>query len=156
VNTHIEQIQKDVLKSLEKARNAEEIQALSVKYLGRKGLITGVLKGISQLPKEERPSAGKKANQIRVAVDKAIQDALQNIADANETSDDAIDVSLPGRSPLTGSLHPISQIQQEICDIFGRPGTCRTRSLFRKTLCCEHTHRPCRFVSWKKPPRRFV
>jgi phenylalanyl-tRNA synthetase alpha chain len=122
VNTHIEQIQKDVLKSLEKARNAEEIQALSVKYLGRKGLITGVLKGISQLPKEERPSAGKKANQIRVAVDKAIQDALQNIADANETSDDAIDVSLPGRSPLTGSLHPISQIQQEICDIFGRLG----------------------------------
>ena len=119
---HIEQIQQDVLKSLEKAQNAEEIQALSVKYLGRKGLITGVLKGISQLPKEERPSAGKKANQIRMAVDKAIQEALQNIAAADETADDTIDVSLPGRSPLTGSLHPISQIQQKICDIFGRLG----------------------------------
>jgi len=55
-------------------------------------------------------------------VDKAIQEALQNIAAADETADDTIDVSLPGRSPLTGSLHPISQIQQKICDIFGRLG----------------------------------
>jgi phenylalanyl-tRNA synthetase alpha chain len=122
VNTHIDQIEQDVLESLKTAKDAEEIQALAVQYLGRKGLITGVLKGISQLPKEERPGAGKKANQVRVAVDKAIQEAFDKIAAANETAEDDIDVSLPGRSPQAGSLHPVSQIQQEICDIFGRLG----------------------------------
>ena len=122
MDKHIEQIQQDFLKSLNQAKDAAEIQALSVQYLGRKGLITLVLKGISQLPKEERPGAGKKANQVRVAVDKAVQEALQNIATENTTAEDAIDVSLPGRSPLKGSLHPVSQIQQEICDIFGRLG----------------------------------
>jgi phenylalanyl-tRNA synthetase alpha chain len=122
VNKHIEQIHQDVLESLGKAKNAEEIQAISVQYLGRKGLITGVLKGISQLPKEERPKAGKKANQVRAAVDKAIQNALQRIATETIGAGDAIDVSLPGRLPLTGALHPVSQIQQEICDIFGRLG----------------------------------
>ncbi|HHE74751.1 MAG TPA: phenylalanine--tRNA ligase subunit alpha, partial [Desulfobacteraceae bacterium] len=122
MNKHIEQIQQDFLESLNHAKDAAEIQTISVQYLGRKGLITLVLKGISQLPKEERPGAGKKANQVRITVDKAIQEALQNIATQNTTAEDAIDVSLPGRSPLKGSLHPVSQIQQEICDIFSRLG----------------------------------
>jgi len=122
VNKQIEQIQQDFLKGLDNAKDAAEIQALSVQYLGRKGRITLILKGISQLPKEERPGVGKKANQVRVAVDKAIQEALQNIATESTTTEEAIDVSLPGRPPLKGSLHPVSQIQQEICDIFGRLG----------------------------------
>ncbi len=66
MNKHIDQIEQDVLESLKTAKGAEEIQTLAVQYLGRKGLITGVLKGISQLPKEERPGAGKKANQVRI------------------------------------------------------------------------------------------
>jgi len=123
VNKHIEQIHQDFLESLNSAKNALEIQALSVQYLGRKGLITGVLKSISQLPKEERPEAGKKANQVRIAVDNAIQEALQKLATINTAAEDVIDVSLPGRSPLKGSLHPVSQIQQKI----------RIRSLFRTT-----------------------
>jgi len=107
VNRHIDQFEQDVLESLKTAKGAEEVQALAVQYLGRKGLITGVLKGISQLPKEERPDAGKKANQVRVAVDKAIQEALHKIATANETAKDDIDVSLPGRSPQAGSPHSV-------------------------------------------------
>ena len=122
MNKHIEQIHQDFLESLNSAKNALEIQSLSVQYLGRKGLITGVLKGISQLPKEERPEAGKKANQVRIAVDNAIREAIQKLATANTAAEDVIDVSLPGRSPLKGSLHPVSQIQQEICSIFGRLG----------------------------------
>ena len=122
MNTPIEQIQQDVLESLNHARDAAEIQALSVRYLGRKGLITGILKGISRLPKEDRPEAGKKANQIRIAVEKAIQASLQKIDARHAPEQDGIDVSLPGRSPLRGALHPVSQIQQRICDIFGRLG----------------------------------
>ena len=122
MNKHIEQIHQDFLESLNDAKDAQELQTLSVQYLGRKGLITGVLKGISQLPKEERPEAGKKANQVRAAVDNAIKEALQKLVTKNTATEDVIDVSLPGRSPLKGSLHPVSQIQQEICDIFSRLG----------------------------------
>jgi phenylalanyl-tRNA synthetase alpha chain len=122
VNTPIEQIQQDVLESLSHAKDAAEIQELSVRYLGRKGLITGILKGISRLPKEDRPEAGKKANQVRILVEKAIQESLQKITARHALVEDVIDVSLPGRSPLRGALHPVSQIQQKICDIFGRLG----------------------------------
>ena len=122
MNTDIDQIQQDVLERLEKATEASQIQELQVQYLGRKGLITGFLKGISQLPKEERPAAGKKANQIRVAVEKAIRSALQKIEAQESTIGAFLDVSLPGRSVPKGSLHPVSQIQKEICDIFLRLG----------------------------------
>ncbi len=98
------------------------VQDIRVRYLGRKGLITSFLKGISQLPKEDRPAAGKKANQVRAAVENAIETAMQRIADQDVSAEEALDVSLPGRSAVQGSMHPVSQIQQRICDIFVRLG----------------------------------
>ncbi len=122
MNQSIEQIEKDARLHLEKAGDAAEVQELRVRYLGRKGLITSFLKGISQLPREERPAAGKKANQVRVGLENAIKTALQRIADQEASSEEALDVSLPGRPAVQGSLHPVSQIQQRICDIFVRLG----------------------------------
>lgn len=122
MNQSIEQIEKDARLHLEKAGDAAEVQELRVRYLGRKGLITSFLKGISQLPQEERPAAGKKTNQVRVAVENAIRTALQRIADQEASAEEALDVSLPGRPTVQGSLHPVSQIQQRICDIFVRLG----------------------------------
>jgi len=121
VNQSIEQIEKDVCLQLEKASDVAEVQDLRVLYLGRKGLITQALKGISQLPKAERPAAGKKANQIRTAVEHAIQTALKRI-ESQAAEEGALDVSLPGRHAAYGSLHPVSQIQKRVCDIFVRLG----------------------------------
>jgi phenylalanyl-tRNA synthetase alpha chain len=122
VKQSIEQIEQDVLGRLETVSQTEEVQALQVQYLGRKGLITGFLRNISELPKAERPLAGKKANQVRIAVESAIQAALQKIAASGASAEASLDVSLPGRSVRQGSLHPVSQIQQKICDIFVRLG----------------------------------
>ena len=73
----IEQIKKEALKELEAASDSESIKALSVRYLGRKGAVTQYLRNISNLPKESRPEAGKKANQTKRTLDELLKTALK-------------------------------------------------------------------------------
>lgn len=61
----IEQIHQDALKELESAYDAESIKAISIRYLGRKGVVTQFLRNISNLPEDLRPQAGKKANETK-------------------------------------------------------------------------------------------
>lgn len=118
----IEQIREDALVELENADSSDEIKAISVKYVGRKGRITLFLRNISSLPKEQRPSAGKTANIIKQLVESSVKEALQRTEDAESDLADSIDVSLPGRSASQGLLHPVSQINRQINDIFRRLG----------------------------------
>jgi len=118
----IEQIKKQALKELEAACDSESIKALSVKYLGRKGAVTQYLRNISNLPKESRPEAGKKANQTKKILEELFKNALTRLETLSYETDNRIDVSLPGRVVCRGSLHPITRITQEICDIFIRLG----------------------------------
>jgi phenylalanyl-tRNA synthetase alpha chain len=122
VENTIEQIREDALVELENADSSDEIKAISVKYVGRKGRITLFLRNISSLPKEQRPSAGKTANIIKQLVESSVKEALQRTEDAESDLADSIDVSLPGRSASQGLLHPVSQINRQINDIFRRLG----------------------------------
>lgn len=118
----IEQIEKQAFTELDKAGDANAIDAIRVRYLGRKGVLTGLMRNISQLPKEDRPFAGKQANQVKGILEKALNEALQRLEAAVQASEDRLDVSLPGRATRTGSLHPVSQISQQICSIFSGLG----------------------------------
>ena len=118
----IEQIKKEALKELEAASDRESIKALSVRYLGRKGAVTQYLRNISSLPKQSRPEAGEKANQTKKILDELFKNALKQLETPSYKTDNRIDVSLPGRVVRRGSLHPITQITQQICDIFIRLG----------------------------------
>jgi phenylalanyl-tRNA synthetase alpha chain len=122
VENTIEQIRDNALAEIENASSVEEIKALSIKYVGRKGRITLFLRNISSLPKELRPSAGQEANVTKQLVEKRIIEALQQIEGSDVNSIDYIDVSLPGRVAIPGILHPISQINQQISNIFKRLG----------------------------------
>jgi phenylalanyl-tRNA synthetase alpha chain len=122
VEKTIEQIHQEALNELEAASEAEAVQVLSVRYLGRKGVITSFLRNISKLPPEERPEAGKKANETKKALDKLFKDALSRLDRTAVDTSDYIDVSLPGRTPFAGSMHPITQITRRICDIFTNLG----------------------------------
>ncbi|MBC8247654.1 MAG: phenylalanine--tRNA ligase subunit alpha [Deltaproteobacteria bacterium] len=117
----IEDIKDEALKAIESAEDRQAVEAVSTRYIGRKGVITQFLRNISNLPKEDRPAAGKRANEVKELLQKAITDALRTI-DTRETGDIEIDVSLPGRSAQQGVLHPITQVTQQICDIFRRFG----------------------------------
>jgi len=118
----IEQLQQEALKELESAGGAEDVKTISIKYLGRKGAVTQFLRNISNLSPEIRPEAGKKANETKKYLDSLLKDALMHFEASSRGVDDRIDVSLPGRVTSIGSLHPITQISQKICDIFTRLG----------------------------------
>ncbi|BBO91893.1 phenylalanine--tRNA ligase subunit alpha [Desulfosarcina ovata] len=118
----LERIHADAMAALVSAADADVINDLSIQYLGRKGHITQFLRKISTLPVEERPQAGKKANEIKRLLETEFKNALDRLANAGQTVTDRIDVSLPGRVPEKGSLHPITQITNRICSIFSQMG----------------------------------
>jgi len=122
VENSIDQIEKEGLAELSAAGDEDAVNEITVKYLGRKGVVTRFLRNISQLPPEERPTAGKKANQVKKALDEAARQAIDRIAAQQDLSADQLDVSLPGRPLNQGTLHPVTRITNEICGIFSRLG----------------------------------
>ncbi|MFP4348133.1 MAG: phenylalanine--tRNA ligase subunit alpha [Desulfococcaceae bacterium] len=119
---HIEQIRDEAFRELGETSDPERIKELSVRYLGRKGAITQFLRNISGLPPEERPEAGRRANEVKKELDAAVKSALETAESGAPAAEDRIDVSLPGRTPPRGHLHPLTRITREICDIFTRLG----------------------------------
>ena len=122
MNKSIDQIYKEALQELEAAGDRLKIQDVSVRYLGRKGIITQFLRNVSKLPADQRPAAGKKANEVKNLLDAACKAASQKLETTVKKAKQGIDVSLPGRPAPSGSLHPITQINQRICDIFTNMG----------------------------------
>ncbi len=115
-------IEKQALASINKTDDFDQLEQLSTKYLGRKGVLTGFLRNISSLPVEERPTAGKNANILKGKLEKIFKNAFLKLDSAKEKDFTGIDVTIPGRLAQAGSLHPITQVANEICDIFLRLG----------------------------------
>ena len=117
----IEQIQAEAINALAQATDREAVNTLSVQYLGRKGIVTQFLRQISRLPSTERPAAGKQANEAKQILDKLFKQSLEQF-ESDGRAQTEIDVSLPGRGFVRGSIHPITQITWQICDVFTRMG----------------------------------
>ena len=122
MDSTIDQIYTQAATEIDAATSSNELQALNTKYLGRKGVVTQFLRNISSLPSEERPSAGKQANKIKQQIDRLCQEMAERLQASEETASQGIDVSLPGRKATPGSLHPITQMTNQICEIFSRMG----------------------------------
>ena len=118
----LDQIYREALQELEAAKDRRAVEDLNVRYLGRKGILTQFLRSISKLPAGQRPAAGKKANELKNLLHTACKKAADRLESAAKAAERAIDVSLPGRPAASGSLHPITQINQRICDIFTKMG----------------------------------
>ncbi len=114
--------EKKALRELEVIRDLSELENFRVAYLGKKGLITTWMKKLADLPPEERPEAGKLANRIKANLVRAYDEAKARIASGKGTEAGILDVTLPGRRPARGHLHPITSVSREICEIFGRMG----------------------------------
>ena len=118
----IADIEKEALERIEKAESNEALELVSTRYLGRKGELTGFLRNISSLPEADRPGAGKDANLLKVRLEGVIQQAFSKLEAQNQAGAAGIDVTLPGRPAVRGSLHPITQVLNEISSIFMRLG----------------------------------
>ncbi|MBW1894040.1 MAG: phenylalanine--tRNA ligase subunit alpha [Deltaproteobacteria bacterium] len=118
----IEEIKTQALAELETVSSIDDIKALSIRYLGRKGLVTLFLRDISKLPEKERPAAGKNTNQVKKLLKETFDRAESLITERAVSAEKGIDVSLPGRPVSAGSFHPVSLITEQISDIFSRLG----------------------------------
>ena len=118
----IQQIQNDALKDLETAADSKAITAISIRYLGRKGKVTQLLRSIAGLAPEKRAEAGQRANALKASLAKTFEDALLRFENQSADTIDKVDVSLPGRPAAAGSLHALTQISTKMCDIFTKMG----------------------------------
>jgi len=119
------ELQTEALAALAQADSTEATRAWFGDYLGRKGRLTSLLTGLGQLPREERPAVGKVANEIKVALEAALEAHQAAVTQAEMTralSAEGIDVTLPGRQPILGRYHPTTTALREISNIFAQMG----------------------------------
>ena len=114
-------IRSEALAAFEQAQSAAELDSLRVQYLGKKGELTAVLKMMGKLSAEERPAMGQLANEVRSALEAAIEAAagkLEAQALEQRLKDEALDVTIPGRKVKLGHKHPMYLALDELKDIF--------------------------------------
>ena len=110
---------------IDAAGDLASLDKVRVHYLGKKGELTERLKGVSQLPKNERPAAGQDINRAKQDVQQGLnarREALESEALEKKLAEDAIDVSLPGRGQDIGGRHPVSRAMLRIEKIFQNAG----------------------------------
>ncbi len=115
-------LEQEALKALEATGDPQEVDRLRTQYVGRKGAVTLCLRKMSDLPPEDRPEVGRLANEVKTRLELAFKDAIEGLEKERKMPAEALDVTLPGRPVARGRLHPITQITQDICEIFLRLG----------------------------------
>ena len=117
----LETIRREALAALDGAGNAQELDALRVKYLGKKGELTAVLKMMGKLSAEERPAMGQLANEVRSALESALEakgKELEAKALEDRLKAEALDITVPGKAVKAGHRHPMYIALDEIKEIF--------------------------------------
>ena len=117
----INKIKEDALSLLENVASSEELESLRVKFLGKKGELTSVLKGLGGVSPEERPVIGQLANEVRSLVEEKIAQKKvlieeQKLVEGFEK--EKLDVTMPGKKQFLGSRHPISKVDERLREIF--------------------------------------
>ncbi len=116
----LQEIKENAQQQLQNAQSVEALEELRIKYLGKKGELTAILKGMGKLTAEERPVIGALANEVREYLTAEIDSkksemltALQN----EKLKSEVIDISMPGKKPEIGNLHPLTKVLDEFKDI---------------------------------------
>lgn len=121
----LEALKAQALEELAAVTSLDALKDLRVKYLGKKGPMTEILRGMGKLPAEERPKIGQIVNEIKAELEGKINEAtamLEKKALADKLANEQVDITLPGRKPKTGHLHPVTLTMREIKKIFMRMG----------------------------------
>ena len=115
----LRQLQAEAETRLAGLENLKDLEEVRVRYLGRKGLFTGLLRQLGQVSAEDRPRLGKLANEIKEELEQKFNTRKSELAAlGTDTAGGRDDLSLPGRHVPFGRLHPVTQIMDEVCSIF--------------------------------------
>ena len=110
---------------LSRARDEAHVEAARVKFLGKKGSLSALLRGMGKLAAEERPRVGEVANAVKAAIEELLERAQASVGERALEADlhrEKLDVTLPGRPQKRGHRHPVSQAMDDIIEIFARLG----------------------------------
>lgn len=121
----LEEALADALNALANIQDAEALRQWEIRYLGKKGAVTTLVRSTGQLPPEERPAFGKRANEVKTQLEAAFAERetlISQQALARDLEEGQIDVTLPGRPQITGGLHPATQTLRELYRIWGDMG----------------------------------
>jgi phenylalanyl-tRNA synthetase alpha chain len=113
------------LNAVKESDNAQALDQIRVQYLGKKGELTQLLKGLGALSAEERPQAGAKINEAKQEVQKAINERRDTLVAEElnkKLASETIDVTLPGRGQSVGSIHPVTRTMERIESFFAKVG----------------------------------
>ncbi|QQK80996.1 phenylalanine--tRNA ligase subunit alpha [Salicibibacter cibi] len=114
-------LESEALEAVQASGDKKALEQVRIRYLGKKGAITEVLRGMGQLSAEERPVVGQKANEVRESIQEALAKKVEAFEEAEleqRLEEEEIDVTLPGRPMNQGSTHPLTAVVEEIEDIF--------------------------------------
>jgi phenylalanyl-tRNA synthetase alpha chain len=106
----------EAMSQIASASSLKDLEAVDIKYLARKGVITSILKSLKELPLEERKSVGAVANEARLKVEEALESARTKFKTTRVES--FLDPTLPGIQNRVGAIHPITSVIDRICDSF--------------------------------------
>jgi phenylalanyl-tRNA synthetase alpha chain len=121
----IDRLRHELLGQVEQAADAPALEQIRVGALGKKGVISEMMRGLGQMSPEERKSAGAVLNRLKEDVDEAIRAARQRLEDAaleERLATERVDVTLPVLPEARGTIHPVSQVIDEITEIFAQMG----------------------------------
>ena len=117
----LDRILADAEAAIAGATSAQELAEVRAGFLGKKGSVAGVLRGIGALPPEERGPVGQAANEAKGRIEafvEARREALASAAESRSLADHHVDVTLPGAAPPRGHLHPITQVERDMIEFF--------------------------------------
>lgn len=118
-------LKNQAIQAIMQAENMTALEAIRIEYLGKKGLLTDILKSLATLSVEEKPKMGQLINLVKREISDKIDEKMVNLKAqelAQKISSERIDVTLPGRTKAYGSIHPVTQVKQFINDYFSRLG----------------------------------
>jgi phenylalanyl-tRNA synthetase alpha chain len=118
-------LEKQALAELKQVLEANALQAWKIKYLGRSAELAEITRNLKDVPKEARPQVGKRANEVKLALEQSFQERqeqLQQAALLDNLEKDRLDVTLPGRPVQQGRLHPSTRTMREIYAIWAEMG----------------------------------
>ncbi|MPZ75163.1 MAG: phenylalanine--tRNA ligase subunit alpha [Deltaproteobacteria bacterium] len=117
----LDSLREETLVRIDSSRNEAEIEQLRIEALGRKGRLTLLLRGLKDLPADERPRVGEQLNQLRQLLEARIEDRLELVKARDKEKalrEETIDITLPGNRWERGRIHPLTAVIDEIVDIF--------------------------------------
>jgi len=117
----LEKLRSAASSALAAVTDAGQLEAFRIRYLGRNGELSALMKQLGSAAKEDRPRLGKLANSLRSELEKIFSEKTSALA-GQATDSEKPDLSLPGRRTVGGTVHPVTQMMEEICSVFAHMG----------------------------------